>query len=536
MLAPLTAAQKRHVDTLMSSLSLEEMIGQTLCPVAWHFGTDLTTENVDAVIQTARNHIEQFKVGGIFTAFGYADPFKQFAAAMDGAGTIPTVLVGDMEHGAGCRIYDRISFPMAMACGAANRADWVREMGVATAYESRECGIGWTLGPLVDLCMNRGNPMTFSRTFGSKPDHVARMSAAFIQGVQDNNLMAASAKHFPGDGYEEREPHLCTPVIDLSREEWFDTYGVTWKSAIDAGVMAVMTGHIGLEFVDPGTDWRGAPPEHIRKNQQLEILRGELGFDGCIVCDAVTMIGFASWVPPEDRAWRCIESGTDCLLFSTPENDVPQMLRAVKEGKLSEERVAFAARKVLELKARIGLFDTPAQALSVSAGQRETWKQLAVEVAEHSITTVRDAEQTLPVQLEPGAKVLTITLAFVSGVRHDAKLELPVVDSELRARGFEVDHMVNPNYVQVSDCIDRYDAVFVNLCIPPRYGSTHLVPPVCNAFWDGRLMHRDKIVYTAFGDPFKLYEMPWASNMVLAFDTGVYAQASAVKVWLGERP
>jgi beta-N-acetylhexosaminidase len=535
MLKPLTPSQKQQIDNFFSGMSLEAMIGQILCPVAWHFGTDLTAENSDEIADGARKLIETYQVGGLFTAFGHAPFFKHLAESVDGLGAIPAVLVGDMENGAGCRMYDRLAFPATMACGAANRTEWVREMGVATARESRECGIGWTLSPLVDLCLNRGNPMTFGRTFGSKPDHVASMARAFIDGVQEGGLMAATAKHFPGDGYEEREPHLCTPVVDLSRQEWFDSYGVTWKASIDAGVMAIMTGHIGLPFVDPGTDWRGAPPATLSKKQQLDFLRGELGFDGCIICDAVSMIGFASWVPPEERAWRCIESGTDCLLFANPEVDVPAMLQAVKEGKLSADRVAFAARKVLELKARIGLFDgldIPA----VAEGERAGWEKLATDISEHSITVVRDAEQTLPLSLEPGAKILTITLAFVTGVRHDAKLELHVVDEELRKRGFEVDHLVNPGWVEIAECIDRYAAVFVNLDIPPRYGSTHLVPPLCSAFWEGRLMHRPNVVYTAFGDPFKLYEMPWASNMVLTYCTGPLAQASAVKLWLGEIP
>ena len=533
MLKPLSTSQKLRIDNLMSKMSAEEMIGQTLCPVAWGFGTHPDNKTIRPILDGLKKQVEKYHLGSIFLAYGTSDVFKQTEREIRDCLDIPVVINADMENGAGTRLSDKVKFPWAMACGAANDEKLVEIMGEATGVESRACGVHWTLGPLVDLCRNHANPMIFGRAFGCKPNHVARMSTAFIRGVQKNGNMAATAKHFPGDGSEEREPHLCTPVIKMSRKEWFDTYGVPWKAAIKAGVMSVMTGHIGLPFVDKGRDFRGPTPATLSKKLQLDFLRGELGFDGCIICDAVCMIGFAAWVPHEDRAWQSIESGTDCHLFSVVETDYTNMLRALRRKKLSEKRLAFAARKMLELKARVGLFDgyriddPPA---SVVKKYRDT----AIEIARRSVTIGRNATKTLPVKLRKGDKVITITCAFTTGVRHGVNQDLDVVDKELKKRGLKVIHLVNPGGPTVMKEMKGCKAIFLNMNIPPRYGSNRLAPPVADPLWDGFLTRHPCVVFTSFGDPFKLYEIPYASNWVMTFSNTDESQAACVKVWLGE--
>ncbi|MEI6972067.1 MAG: glycoside hydrolase family 3 N-terminal domain-containing protein [bacterium] len=533
MLKPLTVSQKKKIDSLMSSMSIEQMVGQTLCPVAWHFGVHPDEKALGPILDTLKKKIEKYQLGSIFLAFGTADIFKRVESEIRNSLDVPVIINADMENGAGTRLSDKVKFPWAMACGAANNVKLVELMGEATGVESRACGVHWTLGPVVDLALRHDNPMMIGRAFGCDPRHVARMSTAFIRGVQKNGNMAATAKHFPGDGSEDREPHICTAVIDMTRKQWFDSYGVTWKAAIDAGVMSVMTGHIGLPFVDKGRDFRGPTPATLSKKLQLDFLRGELGFDGCIICDAVCMIGFASWVAHADRAWMSIESGTDCHLFSEVDTDYPNMLRALKEKKLSEERVAFAARKMLELKARVGLFDGYAIKDPPKAVEK-TYRAVAVELARRSITIARNEGGVLPLKLKKGAKVLTVSCCFTTGVRHGVDQDLEVLDEELKKRGFVVDHLVNPGGGDILAKMKDYEAIFVNLNIPPRYGSNKLVPPVSNAFWDGFWTGHPQVVFTSFGDPFKIYEMPYVPNWIMTFSNTDESQAACVKAWLGE--
>jgi len=101
--------------------------------------------------------------------------YKRVERVVRDATDIPVIINADLENGVGTRMADKVLFPWAMACGAANDPKLVETMGEATGVEGRGCGVHWTLGPLVDLCLNHGNPMTFGRGFGSNPQHVARM-------------------------------------------------------------------------------------------------------------------------------------------------------------------------------------------------------------------------------------------------------------------------------------------------------------------------------------------------------------------------
>jgi len=295
-----------------------------------------------------------------------------------------------------------------------------------------------------------------------------------------------------------------------------------------------MVGHIALPFIDPAVSYLGPPPATLSRKIQLDFLRGELGFEGLIVCDAATMIGFASHAAPRDRAWRSIESGTDVHLFSNVEVDFPNMLAAVRDGRLSEERLEFAARKVLELKTRVRLFDDVKMA-APGAADIARFKRAATEVADRSLVVLRDEHGTLPLKLKKGAKVLTITCRLTEGARHGIVDDLPTVDRELRARGFKVSHLFNPWAPDHMDRYDRYDAIFVNFNFPPKYGYNRLSPPASNPLWEAFWVGRKNVVFTYFGNPFLVRETPSVPSMVLTFCNTPYAQEAAVRLWLGEK-
>ncbi|MBN1670408.1 MAG: hypothetical protein JXR37_05225 [Kiritimatiellae bacterium] len=530
MLTPLTDGQKTHIDSLLGALTPEQKIAQTLSWVALPFGKrDFSDERMALIGDCA----EKYQLGSVFLAHADTAAYKKVEQALRGRTKVPVIINSDLTYGPGCRLSDATVFPHTMAAGAAGSEELVEAMGESVAHEGRACGTHWTLAPMVDLVVNTNNPMMICRAFGSDPDHVLRLSRAFIRGVQKNGYMAAAPKHFPGDGVEDRDPHVCTVLNTLSRDHWMKTYGRVWRQIIDDGAMSIMTGHIGLPFMDPGTDYLGPPPATLSRKIQLDLLREEMGFDGVIVTDAVSMGGFTSQAGDEDRGWRILEAGGDCILFGDPEIDLPHMMQAFKDNQLSEARLDFAVRKMLELKARVGLFDGLAVADPTEA---ELTKYAAASNAmtRRSIAVVRDATNVLPVTLAKGAKVLTVTLSFKIARRHDETSELEVVDEELRKRGFDVDNELNLPADRLKQRLKDYDAVFINMNVPPRYGTNKFVGPPAKAMSGSVWRSHPRVVITAFGDPFKLYEMPFAQNMVLTFSNSAASQRQAVKVWLGE--
>lgn len=531
MLKPLTASQKQTIDDLLRSMSMEEKIGQTFCPMAIHWSE---TEN-DAIIKKVETWIKKYHIGAFFISHGSSGFCKKLEKAAQQVSRIPVIVNGDLEAGAGGTIPQCLKFPQAMAFAAANRPDLTRILGRANAHEGRANGIHWTLAPVCDLNLNINNPMMHTRSYGADPDHVAKMSNAFIAAAQEKGWIACTAKHFPGDGAEEREPHVCTAVNNLSRAQWMRTYGKIWKSVINNGVMSIMTGHIALPFIEKGKTWMGHPPATLSKKIQLDFLRGELGFEGCIISDAIVMLGFAPWVKTPDRAWRNVEAGTDSVLFADPQTQFEPFLQALRSKKITRERIEFAARKVLELKARVGLFDKLV-VNDPTPRQMAAYRKAGTSAAEGCIKIVRNHGGVIPVKLRKGDRVLVVTATRTEGVRHNARVDLPGVAEELKRHGIKADHLLNPGHEEMKKIVSRYEAIFINLNTPPSYGTTKLTAPAFNCFWEAAWIDHPKVVFTSFGDPHKLYEIPFVHNFVAAYSHDHMTQRAAVKVWLGKMP
>ena len=192
MLKPLTRKENARIDRLLGAMSVEEKIGQTLCPILWNLGGDVADAgNVGRIIDAYQRKVEKYHVGCAFMSYGTAPAFRRIARAIRDMSDTPIIVCGDLACGAGGLVKGRLKFPSPMACGATDKASLAAVMGEAVAAESRLFGMHWALDPIVELCRNPNNSMTFSRAYGGNPDHVARMATAYIKAMQKNGRMAA---------------------------------------------------------------------------------------------------------------------------------------------------------------------------------------------------------------------------------------------------------------------------------------------------------------------------------------------------------
>ena len=524
MLKPLTLEQAEWVERTLANLSIEERVGHLLCPEDRNYSPD----DWAAILRDV-------PLGCVFLANNPPERWRACVEAIQSNARTPILIASDLEHGAGCMIEGCTDFPWSMAAGAANSPELMTAMGRATAIEGRQHGVHWTFSPVVDLNVNFQNPVTNVRSLGDQPEPVARLATAWITGMQESGLLAATAKHFPGDGMDDRDQHLCTTVNSKPFGEWMQTYGQVWKAVISAGVMSIMCGHISLpDYEGLAGDPAAALPATLSPRLQIDLLRKELGFDGVIVSDAAPMIGIASRVRSDQAAIRNILAGSDVYLFAEPRRDFKRLMGAVQSGAISTERATQSARRVLEMKARLGLHHGvfgPAP----TPGQREQFHRDAQAMADRSITLAR-ANPVTPVKLAPGARILTVTIRHV-GARQELSKELAVVDEELRRRGFQVDHLLNPDCERLITAAGDYDAVFVNLVHTPHalIGTIRLTGEVAMPFWRAFWVDHSNAVFTSFGSPYHLYELPHLPNMLLAYGPSEFSQRAAVKVWLGEQ-
>jgi beta-N-acetylhexosaminidase len=525
MLNPLDAEQQHWVDTALSTMTLPQCAGQLLCAFSPRFTTD---DWLDL--------LKQVPIGSLTVQRASSANLREQMQTLQDQSAVPLLVTADLEHGA-VALTDGTAFPWMMGAGAAHDAELMFMMGQATAAEGRYAGIHWTFSPVIDLNYNFDNPITNVRALSDQPERVIELATAYVRGLQADGRMAATAKHFPGDGVDDRDHHLSTTVNSLPFEQWQDTYGRVWRAVIEAGVMAVMPGHISLPDYQGYADQpEEAPPATLSAQLLNELLRAELGFDGLLVSDASGMIGIASRVSGEERVVRCIESGLDVYLFPQTRQDFERLIQAVEKGRLSEERVRQAARRVLELKARLNLHRDPFGP-EPSAVDKSSYRQAAQAMADKSITVVR-RDDHLPLELEPGSRVLTVTIGQVSPFsRFGSQPELNAFDRELRQHGFQVEHLVNPGDDLLLAKASESDVVFLNLVALPymTLGTIrNLVGHLGYWAWRSLFVEHPHVLVTSFGNPYVLHEMPHLPNLLLAYGDSDVSQRAAVKVWLGE--
>lgn len=514
---------KEYAKQFVASLSDEELCGEVL---SWEFSSKTTEEELlDAV--------KKNKISGFFANSLPMEKIEFLKKAIKEHSKSPCLITADIERGP---IYydelDRFSTAM-MSLGAVNDEQLSFEIGKYTARLSRAKGFHVALAPVIDLNVNPLNPVVNSRAASDDADRVIRTAGAYGRGMRSEGYLATAIKHFPGDGVDDRNQHFCTTVNSLSKEEWMNTFGKVYKKMIEEGTEAVMSAHIALPWFDPTEDECGHMPAALSKPLMTDLLKGELGFDGCIISDAMSMVGTAARVPVEDLAIAFLRAGGDLVLF--PEkDDHERILAALHSGELERARLVDAAERVVALKHKLGLFDGVEYTLAEDDIQKT--EALLLEAAQKSITLLRDVSSILPLNLKKGARVLTINLA--PGDKN-APDKFPYMGNLLEERGFEVIRMTNPRHYQVDELIDTVDAVFINAIIDTTNcsgSSLRLHWSAMMTFWRGYLFKNKNVIFTSFGDPYRLLELPFLKTYINAYIVSEAAAKAVVDACLGDIP
>lgn len=518
----LTPHQAQWVDKTLNGLSLEQAIAQL-------FNVSRPLEDPAAWLKLQ----ERLPFGCLSARTKSAEAYRQLLTEVQKNAPIPVLVVANMEHGASEWPDYGTDFPMLMAAGAANDEALVAQLGQATALEARHLGIHWVLSPDIDLNYNFNNPVTNIRAFGDKPELVGRLGTVLIQALQAHGV-AATAKHFPGDGMDDRDQHLVTSINHLPFDQWQATFGQVWRQVIEAGVWTIMPGHIALpDYQGYADDPDAAPPATLCKLLLTRLLRRELGYTGLIVSDSTSMIGLTSRAAPGERIVASLAAGIDLYLGAEPERDFAAVLQAVRIGRLTEEQIYASARRVLTLKAQLNLHENPFAPAPTSA-QSAGFAQAAQTLADKSVTILRGPEQ-VPVRLAPGAKVLTVTIAKLNPMFGQKDLE--TFDAELQQRGYQVEHLLNPKTAELQEAAQRADAVFVNVYVSPMttLGTARVTLDHFGTWgWRALFTEHPRVYYTTLGSPYLLYELPHLPNLLATYSGGEVSQRATVKVWLGE--
>lgn len=530
MAPSLTTPQRLWVERTLAGMSLEERAAQLVFVRA-----DGRFHNVASPQhRTLMRAVEQLRVGGVVLFRSEMETAPRLLNQLQAAAEVPLLVAADLERGLAFRFpQGSVPLPFTMAIGATGSPQAAELVGELTGREARALGIHWVLAPVVDVNNDPANPVINIRSYGEDPELVAEMAAAFVRGARRAGVLTA-AKHFPGHGDTATDSHEALPVLDAGPERLAAVELVPFRRVIEAGVDSVMTGHVAVPKLDPS-----GTPATLSSRLTEELLRGELGFDGLIVTDALEMHAVRPlWTGA--AAVRAVRAGADVLLLpDDPRVAVQALVRAVEEGELSAERLDASVERILAAKARLGLDDdrTVDRDAIPRVISRPEDREAVRRIARQSITLVRNRDGVLPLHAERPLNLLHLVLTSRVG----QEVPLGVVDDELEARAVTTEtKFLGPEVSEESldDLAGRagdFSHVLVSAFVTVRGGDaeTDLSPS------QSRLLERlhaagTPVVLVSFGSPYLLVEVPELPVYLCAYGWAESSLQAAVAALFGE--
>jgi len=358
--------------------------------------------------------IKEYNIGGMITYTGSVHGTFYNIESLQKISKTPMFVAADYERGLGTFI-DGTLFPFNMAVAATENSEFSYQQGQIISSEAKSIGVNMIFAPVLDINNNLNNPIINIRSYGDTPETVIKFGIPFIQGIQDGGLIAC-AKHYPGHGNTSIDSHTSLPIIDISSKELYQNELLPFKSACDSNVKSVMIGHIVIPSID-SNDIPATFSEQITQN----ILRNQWNYKGLIITDALEMGALTSKTWHGESAIRAIEGGADIVLLPLNSKEaIKSIQNAVKNGRLSIERINQSYNRIMAAKEKIGLFDkTKNQSWSdvENSVKISNNARIASSIAEKSITLVKNENSFLPFVPNKYKKVTHLLLSTDDDLR-----------------------------------------------------------------------------------------------------------------------
>jgi beta-N-acetylhexosaminidase len=339
--------QNMTLDQKLGQMMIVQFVGSTYLP---DISAMINQYNVGAVLLfTANNNIiNKTQLTGLISQM-------QHDSTHNG---IPLAIAIDQEGG----YVDRLVAldgprPSASSIGATNDTSKALAEGVLDAKDLASYGFNFNLAPVVDV-NTVYNPQLYGRTFGINSDIVTRMAEAYLQGLQQSGKVFGTLKHFPGLGDVATDPHLGVADVYRSKSQLEAIDWAPYRAIIQQGnIHAIMVTHDILHAID------GSAPSTLSYKVVTGILRDELGFQGVVMTDSLTMQGLTAFYTESQAAALAVEAGCDLLMGASTPQDVASMIQGIKQaiasGAISMQRIDDSVRRLLTMKYELGLLTIP---------------------------------------------------------------------------------------------------------------------------------------------------------------------------------
>jgi beta-glucosidase-like glycosyl hydrolase len=373
-------------------MNKNQKIAQLFSPAAFIHDTE---ENYQAI----ETLIREQEIGGLtffHSRHSAAANFEKRAEVLDVSGTfekliglinryqqvstIPLLISIDGEYGLAMRIENTPQYPFAITLGALNEnaESQVEEVGYRMGLDMKRSGIHLNLAPCADVNTNPNNPVIGYRSFGKDTQKVAELAFAAYSGMKKAGI-GACLKHFPGHGDTATDSHLGLPILHKTRAELQAEELLPFQYGIDRGVELIMVGHLAVPALTGGENI----PASISRELITDLLKGEMGFKGLVISDALNMKAVANLFPePGELEWQAFHAGNDLLCFS---DHVSEGIAKITQ-QASDSAIDVVFEKVMDLKKRLGVLES--NPIEVPAFDWESHSQLQKDLAENYVSEI----------------------------------------------------------------------------------------------------------------------------------------------------
>jgi beta-N-acetylhexosaminidase len=455
------------IEELLGKMSLEQKIGQ--CVVVGMSGTVITNDLREAITRFSCSGVRLSGFTRMFKYFSddkakkqelgadfvpslqklnneglppYATPeqyaamlneLRELAAARSPA--IPLHMVIDQE-GDTSRDFARggvVQFPSSMGLVAGNSLERAYQVAVAVSRQMKASGLDMIHSPVVDVNINPKNPEIGYRAYSDDPEVVAEYAIAQLKGFKENKVIAA-AKHFPGRGDSATDAHHACPVLNVDADRFNKIELYPYKRLIEAGIDAIMVAHCMYPHIDPDQI------STVSRRVVTGILRDQLGFEGMITTDSITMGALIDRYGIGEACARALDAGADIILMKAENRWRGEMFYTIRKwveaGRIKADELDDKVRRILAIKRQYGLFDHMGR-VDASKASLTFRDPIVVETAkaaaQHAILVVKDELGALPI--DRNKRVLLINQQYSLKTPNDV-YDHPALFAQLMEEGW----------------------------------------------------------------------------------------------------
>ena len=453
---PFFCCETAWADSVFTTLTPDERIAQLFMVAAY--------SNKDSShIKKINRLIEEYDIGGLI--FFQGGPIRQAKLTnhYQSLAKTPLLIAMDAEWGLAMRLDSTIKFPYQMTLGAIQDDTLIYDMGAEIARQCKRMGVHVNLAPVVDINSNPKNPVIGYRSFGEDKRNVARKGIAYMDGMQDNGVLA-NAKHFPGHGDSDIDSHKDLPVINhvWQRLDTIELY--PFRELIKNGLGSIMTAHLYFPALEDAVN----TPSTLSRNIVTGLLRDTLGFKGITFTDALNMGGVTKFYEPGEVDVKALLAGNDILLFS---QDVPKAINSIKNaienGEITQDEIDRRCKRILAAKQWTQVKDNQSVIIKDLNKDLNTIEaeNLKRKLIESSLTLLSDRNGLVPLRELDTLNAASLSICSARDVRSDGY----TVFQNFLGNYLPVDHHVigkNLPDVEIAKLLKKlakYDLVFVSI-------------------------------------------------------------------------